>query len=272
MVKPHYLPEWLPETLRHCLYSLPDSPGLTIWQHPGHLLPDLLTHDQTFSEVSQLMCADGATDRWHDTQHIQFHAAASVLHAHWLKGRHALQHKISNPTPHNSVNFWQTIQFTPNEAGLLQAHVVPLTNGILNHQPYGLFAHPKGAKRALNEWALHFGLCPAVLDITPKTVGKHQPCPRQAAHLCNGHCRHDDAIDAHNQRVLTQAPLLPVCDWGAWHQIAITDIDPFHHTPITLTAQAGCLQLDENHWYFDASLPKLFKTRLKKHQGICPLR
>ncbi|MCT6882249.1 MAG: 3'-5' exonuclease, partial [Snodgrassella alvi] len=71
-----------------------------------------------------------------------------------------------------------------------------------------------------------------------------------------------------NQRILHYAPRLPVCEWGKWHHLRITESNCITADSVQIELQAGCIRLDQQHWYFHPLLPKLIKQRLKQSQGI----
>lgn len=263
LTKPHCLPAWLPEPLRHTLYHLPDSAGISIWHHPGHHQPTVLTHEQAFSHIAALLQQPGAADRWQHTAHIRFIPALSLLHAHAIKAQYLQTHPAA-PQP----AAWYTTAFVADHHGRLQARVAPLNNGLQTTRPYGLFAHPRAAKQALAEWARAQALCPAILDIGGQGGGLHAPCPVAAAHLCGGDCRLPEHIRQHNQAVLAAAPLLPVCDWGAQHTLNLTEADPLSGQTATLHCAAATIEVAAGQWYFDDALPRLFKQRLKNRTGI----
>ncbi len=263
LTKPHWLPTWLPEHLRQQLYRLPDSAGLSVWHHPGHHTPTLLTHEHAFSQIAGLLQLPGAADRWQHTGNIRFIPALSLLHAHALKAEYLQTHPAA---PQAAA--WYTAAFVADHHGRLQARVVPLSNGLQSSRPYGLFAHPRAAKKALAEWAREHSLCPAILDIGGQGGGLQTPCPVAAAQLCSGDCRLPEHIQQHNQAVLQAAPLLPVLDWGTQHALKLTEFDPLSGQTITLHCAAAAIEMADGQWYFDDALPRLFKQRLKNRSGI----
>ncbi|MCP2041398.1 DNA polymerase-3 subunit epsilon [Neisseria sp. HSC-16F19] len=253
LVRPAYPPVWLPEHLRHMLYRLPDTPGISVWRHPGHQQAAVMAHEQTFSQISALFNSPGAADRWRDTAQIDFTPAASLLHAHALAAEHSGSAAEDGPAA------WHTVRFGDNGRGGLRAQVVPLYNGRHPQRPYGLFAHPKGAKRALAEWARQYGFCPAELNLP----GCEKGCPVADSGQCAGDCdRHKTAA------ILKAATRLPVCDWGSAHEVMLHEHDALNGCRAALHCAAGAIELADGSWYFHEQLPRLFKQRFKQREGV----
>ncbi|PIT47209.1 3'-5' exonuclease [Snodgrassella alvi] len=273
LIKPGYLPAWLKPELRQQLYALPDCSGLILQQAAQHKPITMMVLERAFTDICTLLQNQNAQIQWQQTHKVDFIPAISILHALWLQGHYVMQQQ-AQPYSDETVTpaKWYTVSFVANHHGQLQARIITLREGILSHPPYGLFMHPRAAKRALADWARRYGLCPAVLDITPQSLGRNEPCPNQAARICDGTCRLDSATQKQNKLVLQYAPLLPVCDWGRWHQLELTEIEAATATEVVLEAQAGCIRLDEQHWYFHPLLPKLLKQRLKKPENIVFVR
>lgn len=273
LIKPGYLPTTLSPALRTQLYALPDTAGISVWQSATADQPQLWIHTAAFSEITTQLQKKTMPHYGRKATAVRFIPAISSLHAYFLYGQYLLQHSASAlpEPPQNTAGDkegWYTIQFTANHRGQLQPHIKRLTTGLIGQRPYGLFAHPKAARRALADWAQQYQLCPAVLDITPKSLGKSEPCPKQAIQLCDGHCRTEAAIQLHNQQLLKHAPLLPVCDWGRRHELELIETDALNGQRIHLNIQAGCMQLDQQHWFFHPALPRLIKQRLKQPDSI----
>jgi DNA polymerase III subunit epsilon len=273
LIKPGYLPAWLKPELRQQLYALPDCSGLILQQAAQHKPITMMVLERAFTDICTLLQNQNAQIQWQQTHKVDFIPAISILHALWLQGHYVMQQQ-AQPYSDETVTpaKWYTVSFVANHHGQLQARIITLREGILSHPPYGLFMHPRAAKRALADWARHYGLCPAVLDITPQSLGRNEPCPNQVARICDGTCRLDSATQKQNKLVLQYAPLLPVCDWGRWHQLQLTETEAATATEVVLEAQAGCIRLDEQHWYFHPLLPKLLKQRLKKPENIVFVR
>jgi DNA polymerase III subunit epsilon len=273
LIKPGYLPAWLKPELRQQLYALPDCSGLILQQAAQHKPITMMVLERAFTDICTLLQNQNAQIQWQQTHKVDFIPAISILHALWLQGHYVMQQQ-AQPYSDETVTpaKWYTVSFVANHHGQLQARIITLREGILSHPPYGLFMHPRAAKRALADWARRYGLCPAVLDITPQSLGRNEPCPNQAARICDGTCRLDSATQKQNKLVLQYAPLLPVCDWGRWHQLQLTETEAATATEVVLEAQAGCIRLDEQHWYFHPLLPKLLKQRLKKPENIVFVR
>ena len=270
LIRPGYLPEWLSPGLHQQIYTLPDDPGVMIW-HFSKLNKNIVqVKERAFTDTIAQLQHKQAQKNWRQATAFQFIPAISLSHAFLLQGRYLQQ----NPDASNYVDEsyaasnWYTVTFMPDQRGQLKARVVKLKPQILSHAPYGLFLHPRAAKRAVAAWARQYDLCPANLDILPQSISHNDPCPKQAAHLCNGHCRLDKEMNTQNQRILHYAPRLPVCEWGKWHHLRITESNCITADSVQIELQAGCIRLDQQHWYFHPLLPKLIKQRLKQSQGI----
>lgn len=263
LIRPCCLPAWLPAAVRQQLYALPDTPGISLWQHPGHAQAQLQWHEAAFTDIGHLLHRAGAADRWRDTRSVSFMPAASLLHAHALAGNHP-----AAPPAEAASQAWYTVQWMADDHGRLQARIVKLDNGCRPQRPYGLFAHPRAAKKALAEWARQHRLCPAALDILPTSLPATAPCPLAAASQCHGHCRDAEHITEHNRRVQAAAPLLPVCDWGQRHEIWLEEHHPVNGCHAHLHCAAGAIALAHGGWYFHETLPRLFKQRFRQPRGI----
>ncbi|MCO6504987.1 MAG: 3'-5' exonuclease [Snodgrassella sp.] len=274
LIRPGYLPSWISNELCQQIYALPDSPGLLLWHFANEAGVVMMAQKQAFTETILLLRQKHARNKWQQATAIRFIPAISLVHALYLQGCYYVRHGEGcyfDDDPVAATN-WYTISFIPNQGGQLQARVVRLKEGILTQAPYGLFMHPKAAKRALASWARQYDLCPASLDILPQSISQRDPCPKQAAQQCDGHCRKDEATATQNQRILHHALLLPVCEWGKWHHLRITEVNCVTAESTQMEFQAGCVRVNNGHWYFHPLLPTIIKSRLKQSQGIEFLR
>lgn len=207
-----------------------------------------MAHEQAFQEIHTLLRQTGAANRWQATRLIEFLPSLGPLHnmaqmAAYLH-RHGLQPAQANhPALYRSIA-WQSHQ------GCLKAKISPLADGFYPQAPTGLFLHPKGAKRALNNWAQQNGLCPALLGILPD--GNADACPRRTLKQCGGDCgqRHQETA------VRRLAANLPVCDWGPARSVLLTERHPFSGRQHTFRAAAAAQSNGQTaHGFSTAAFP-----------------
>lgn len=148
-----------------------------------------------------------------------------------------------------------TITLIQNEHGFLNAHVVPLNHGIQKHAIYGLFAHPKAAKKALSLLCLTHNLCQASLGILPTTPPLNTPCPQEILGQCKGACVGRETAADHNARVIESMQKLPIKDWPFSHQIKVTETHPITKKTEHFIFERGALKLADGTLFFH---PKLF--------------
>lgn len=260
LLRPGLLPDWLPAHLSQQIHALPDSHGISIWHHPGHQQPQLLVHEQAFQEIHALLRQAGAADRWQATRHIEFLPSLGPLHNMAQMAAYLHRHGLK-PANHHSVAPYRSINWQLHQ-GYLKAKISPLADGFYPQAPTGLFLHPKGAKRALNDWAQQNGLCPALLGILPD--GHADACPRRILKQCGGDCdqRHQETA------VRRLAADLPVCDWGHTRSVLLTERHPFSSQQHTFRCRGGAIEWTDGAWFFDSRIPKWVKERLKKRDGV----
>lgn len=261
LMNPKMLPTWLPDTLASQLYALPDSEGVLVWLDKFGHAQAIQSHQRAYFEVAAMLQAKKVPTFAQSAGSIHFLPAVGPLHAVWLKAQAMMQFNLK---PSETVRTFTTVQFAPDERGILQARVVPLYNGIHNNRPYGFFLHKKAAKRALAEWAQNHRLCPDSLNILPETNAKNQPCPIQAMGKCNGACQSEQGMIEQNQRILKLAHLLSVADWGKAHDIEIHESNHLSGNSLTFRLCGNALALPDGRWYFDDSLPALVKAKFKQ--------
>ncbi|WP_416189169.1 exonuclease domain-containing protein [Neisseria sp. CCUG17229] len=261
LLNPKMLPTWLPNTLAEQLYALPDSEGVLVWLDKYGQAQAVQSHTRAYFEVAAMLNGKKIPSFAQSAASIRFMPAIGPMHALWLKAQAMVQFNLR---PSETVRTFTTVQFSPDEHGVLQARLVPMSNGIHPHRPYGFFLHRKGAKRALAAWAQEYGLCPDSLNILPETNAKNEPCPIQAIGQCDGSCQDANGVQQQNRRILSLAPLLPVADWGRAHEIDIRETDELSGETLTFRCTANAVALPDGRWYFDDTLPAIIKAKFKQ--------
>lgn len=264
LMNPKMLPTWLPAALSQQLYALPDSGGVVVWLDRFGHVQAVEAYERTYLEVAALLHAKKVPHYAQATASIRFLPALGSLHALWLKAQAMQEYNIR---PSESLRTFTTVHFSPDEAGALQARIVPMKNGSRTHRPYGFFLHKKAAKRALAQWSQEHRLCPDSLNILPTSHAQDVPCPVQAVGQCDGGCASADGILRQNDDIRRLAALLPVADWGQAHEIEVTETDAFSRQSITLLCAGGALALPDGRWYFDEALPLILKAKWKKDKA-----
>lgn len=267
LMNPKMMPTWLPQKLAGQLYALPDSEGVLVWLDQFGQAQAVQSYERTYREVAALLHGKKVPPFAQSVASVRFLPAIGPLHALWLKAQVMQEYHLR---PSETLRTFTTVQFAPDERGVLQARLVPMHNGCRPHRPYGFFLHKKAAKRALATWAQENRLCPDSLNILPTTHAKGEPCPVKAVGYCDGSCQNDDGWNRQNQRILQLAPLLPVADWGKAHEIEIFETDTLSGKTMTFRCCANALALPDGRWYFDDSLPAMIKAKFK--QGKAAVR
>lgn len=165
LMNPKMLPEGLPAALADKLYALPDRHGALVWLDKYGKALGVKACEKTFSEIAAALHGRlGFYVRL--AADIRFVPAVGSLHSVWLKAQLAAEYGLEQ---REGQQRYLTVRFRPDENGAVRAHIEPLGCGSGRERPNGLFLHKKAAKRALVSWAAEAGLCPALLDILPKT-------------------------------------------------------------------------------------------------------
>ncbi|WP_416192031.1 PolC-type DNA polymerase III [Neisseria sp. CCUG12390] len=261
LLNPKMLPTWLPETLAQQLYALPDGAGVAVWLDKSGQAQAVQSYERAYFEIAAMLNGKNIPPFAQSAASVRFMSAVGPVHALWLKAQAMRQYHLR---PSETMRTFSTVQFLPDEHGVLQARIVPMSNGVHANRPYGFFLHKKAAKRALAAWAQEHGLCPDSLNILPLTNAKNEPCPVQAVGQCDGRCQSEEGIRQQNSRISTLAPLLPVADWGRAHEIDITETDELSGQALTFRCAANALALPDGCWYFDDSLPAVIKSVFKQ--------
>lgn len=153
-----------------------------------------------------------------------------------------------------------TVILTQNEHGFLNAHIEPLKHGIQKQAIYGLFAHPKAAKKALSLLSFTHNLCQASLGILPTTPPLNTPCPQEILGQCQGACVGTETVTDHNARVIDAMQKLPIKDWSFNHQLKVAETHPITKRIEHFIFERGALKLKHGALFFHPKLAALLKS------------
>lgn len=194
-------PYWLTHALATQIKALPDEYGVVLIWHAGSKEPKVRVCEHMFQDMCQKFQAKQAQDWFASIERIEGVSAIGPIDAAMIASRY-----------HNAQkNAFYTVQFVANEHHIIQAKIRPLASERSSHPPFGVFAHPKAAKKALLEWARKHGFCPKQLDILPQTLAQDAKCPIQLSKQCHGMCAHlnDEATVSQGLQQLVQERRLP---------------------------------------------------------------
>ncbi len=266
LLQPRPAPAWLPESLRQAFYCLPDSHGVAALLADDGTLLHLAAHSQLMQEVGLMLGKAGAPERFQAACQLDYQTALGPIHAQVLRqdwqARYP-QGPSNKPNPAATPSHY-TIHFIANAHGQLQAQVQPLHPGSYPQPPYGVFLHPRAAKKALLTWVHDHGLCPHALGLTH--LDDKLPCPIAAIGQCDGHCQDAQMQPASQQRILMLAAQLPVVGWPQGTGIRISETDPFSGETQAFECRGGAVRLANGGWYFDAGLFDVIKSTLKSQR------
>lgn len=261
LMNPKMLPSSLSQSLAKQLYALPDRHGVLVWLDHSNQVLAIDVCEKAYAETARLLHSNSGAVLMKQSTKVRFESAVGRLHALQIKAQLMSEYGL-RPSEIRQTYF--TVHFAPDARGRLQARIMALKNGRLEHQPYGLFLHKKSAKRSLIEWAASEGLCPASLDILPVTYAKDVPCPKQEIGHCSGECQTVEGIAEQNQIISAAANKLPVAEWGKAHEVEVLETDGLTGKQIVLRLKGGALVMPDGSWYFDDALPMVMKSKFKQ--------
>ena len=170
-----------------------------------------------------------------------------------------------NTTPYSSGN---ALICVANEHAVIQAKIRPLACEHSNTPPFGVFAHPKAAKKALLEWACEHGFCPKQLDILPQTLAQDAKCPIQLSKQCHGLCSHLNDTDTVTAGLTQLAQALPIAGWQTKWAHHISETDPVTGASKTWTLSRSAVQCEDGSWLWDAGVFQALKDSLRKRKSV----
>jgi len=267
LISPHALNPQTPTRLADQLNGLPDDAGTVLFYDAQEALLSWSDHERAFIEARSPFIRSKRPDWIKEADHLVYLPAAGPFDAYiqgilWRQQRHP--ELITHPDATQSY----TLCLKPDEHGQSQAHIKPVQAGLLYAPLYGLFAHPKAAKRALSQLALKHQLCQASLGILPTTLAKGLPCPQYTMHACKGACVGEESVAAHNQRVETAFAELPLKDWPYPDRIRVTERHPLSQKSQSHEFYRGALVLPNGQLLFDPHSLHLLRTLLRKQDGL----
>ena len=257
LLHPTILPSHLPTYIAEKVYALPDTHAVSIWKNAAHEIVAIHTHKHAFQEIT-LLFKQAKYAQIHQFECIK---TIGALHSEITRAEIMLRHHL---LPNDEI-IRHTI-VVQDVSGCLKTRVRPLKAGFYPAPPHGLFQHPKAAKRALNEWAKKFNLCPTLLGILPNELPKNTPCPVSVIGKCSLACENHD-LDLHNNAVLAALPYLPCGDWGHQHRINITEHNAITGQSVTHLVDNGAILLPEDRWFIDSSILAIIKQKFKIDRG-----
>ncbi|WP_342747589.1 3'-5' exonuclease [Neisseria iguanae] len=140
LLNPKMLPNWLHNTLAEQLYALPDREGVLVWLDKLGQAQAVQSHTRTYFEVAAMLNGKEIPSFAQSAASIRFIPAIGPMHALWLKAQAMMQFNLRPP---ETVRTFTTVQFLPDEHGVLKARLVPMNNGIRSSRPYGFFCTEK---------------------------------------------------------------------------------------------------------------------------------
>lgn len=263
LVAPQALNPHTPTGLAEALNALPDDAGTVLFYDAQNALLSWSDHERAYIEARSPFTRNKRPDWIKHAHHLVYLPAVGPFDAYiqgllWLQQHHP--EVVTHPDAAQSF----TLSLKANEHHQLQAHIKPIQPGVLHAPLYGLFAHPKAAKRALSQLALTHQLCQASLGILPTTLAKGLPCPQYEMHACQGACVGKEAIEAHNKRAKAAFTELPLKDWPYPDRILVHERHPLSGQQQTHKFYRGALVLPDGQLLFDPHSLHLLRTLLRK--------
>ena len=257
-INPSLFPQWLSHGLREQIKALPDEYGVVLIWHAGSSEPKVRVCEHMFQDMCQKFQAKQAQDWFASIERIQGISAIGPIDAAITASRYHPAQK----------NAFYTIAFVANERHVMQAKIRPLGSEHADTPPFGVFAHPKAAKKALLEWARKHGFCPKQLDILPQTLAHDASCPIQLSKQCHGLCPHLSAEAAIERGLQAFAHELPIAGWQAKWSQHISETDPVTGVSKHWTLSRSAVQCEDGSWLWDAAVFQALKDSLRKPKSV----
>lgn len=201
---------------------------------------------------------------------------ALLLEAQWIKQKQPLLNRMGRGEAGS-----YSIELVADSDGFYQAKIVA-TQDVFSENTtplYGLFRHPREAKRVLQTIAEQHGLCQRRLGVEQVTSKQQGPCFAFQVRCCRGACVGREQPAAFNQRLVTALARLKLENWPFPQPIAVVEQDPLsgktlHHVIDQWcylgTAEQGLLPHPKT---FDADIYRLLRKQLKTpfdHTRVVP--
>ena len=257
-INPGLFPHWLSQPLATQIKALPDEYGVVLIWHAGSTEPKVRVCEHMFQDMCQKFQAKQAQDWFASIERIEGISAIGPIDAAIIASRYH----------HAPKSAFYTVCFVANEHAVIQAKIRPLACEHGSTPPFGVFAHPKAAKKALLEWARKHGFCPKQLDILPQTLAQDAKCPIQLSKQCHGLCSHlaDEASIAQGLAQLAQE--LPIAGWQAKWSQHISETDPVTGMRKEWTLSRSAVQCEDGSWLWDAAVFQALKDSLRKPKTV----
>ncbi len=250
LLQPKMLPEDTPEWIRESLATFGDGFGVAVLHLDDEVQLRLCEHG--YRDMVEMISRQPS---WlAQVKRLEFVAAGSSLQSMVEYAKLARQWQVDlGQSGRHTVSFYE-------QSGCLKAKVHQLANGFYEKPPTGVFLHPKGAKRALQEWASAQNLCPTRLGILPHTLPKDAPCPVSLVKSCV--CKQTN-LDTHNLRVKWASTKLPTADWLYHPRLRIREKDRVRGEDLEFVVERGALLLDDDTWFVSHHLFDILKHKFK---------
>lgn len=255
-ITPSLLPHWLPEPLKQQLQALPDEYGMVLIWHKDALQPKVRVCEHMYHDMCHKLHAKQAQDWFDSIVKIEGFAAIGPLDAAIMSSQYA----------DSKQHAFYTIRLIDNEQQRLQTKIQPLGTQATPEPPFGVFAHPKAAKKAVLEWAREHGFCPKHLDILPQTLSENTPCPIHSSKKCHGWCpqlHEQNDIDAALRQEITK---LPIAGWQQRWQQSAQEVDLVTGQTKQWHVSGSAIQTEDGLWLWDARVFQALKEHFRKPQ------
>lgn len=252
----------LPDTLMVQLETIPDDFGVYSLIDSHNNVLTCQASARLYQDVYAQFARNKRPEWLTDIQCIDYRTHTGMFSA----SIDALLRQTEQARVNESTSILFTITLTQNDHGFLNAHVVPLNHGIQKQAIYGLFAHPKAAKKALSLLSLTHNLCQASLGILPTTPPLNTPCPQEILGQCNGACVGRETASYHNKRVIEAMQKLPIKDWPFNTPMKVIETHPITKKTESFIFERGALRLPEGVLFFHPKLSMLLKPLYKNKE------
>lgn len=253
-VNPCLFPAWLSHSLRQQIQALPDQHGVVLIWHAGQTQPKVRICEHMFHDMCYKLSAKQAQDWFASIERIEGIAAIGPIDAAIIASEYSNKQKAA----------FYTVHFVADERNVMQAKIQTLGTQHSEEPPFGVFAHPKAAKKALLEWARKHGFCPKQLDILPTTLAQDSPCPVKQSKQCHGMCQHKDSAEATAQALKQLGSELPIAGWQARWGNEVSETDPVTGIKKTWQLLRSAVHQEDGLWLWDAAVFQALKEALRK--------
>ena len=262
LLTPKLPPTELPPSIRQTINQMPDDFGYFVLLDKEHNILSAQPCERLFRDCcTYLNLLDEET--LNQIASISFHPTTGIISAHILLALWHEKNGISLPQASGS-----TVTLQANEQGMLQAKIIPYTNGSEQQTSYGYFPNAKAAKKALAECVQNHGLCPNSLGLLHPTPPSGTPCIQEINGQCMGACVGREEASSHNLRTQKALLSLPVRDWYFASTVQLIETHPISGLSQTFTFDKGRLLQEEQPAFFHAPLLSLIKKQIRNNPWL----